>query len=57
MPSLCGSALYKRPQTTALAKTLISQYIGNSRKRRHTGADTSIFGLSLVAECRCRCAK
>jgi hypothetical protein len=50
MPSLCGSGLYKRPQTAALAKTLISQYIGKSRKRRHTGADIPIFGSSLVVD-------
>ena len=50
MPSLCGSAFYKRPQTTALAEVLIPQYIGNGRKRRHTGADTPIFGSSLVVK-------
>ena len=49
MPSLCGSALYRRLQTPASCKTQIFQYIGNGRKRRQTGADTSIFGRCLVA--------
>src|SRR5262249_11944771 len=36
-------------ETVAFCKSPIFQYIGNGRKRRQTGADTSIFGRSLVA--------
>src|SRR6516165_360984 len=49
MPSLCGSALYRRPQTPASCKTHIFQYIDSGHILRHTWASLAVMaGVPLM---------